>query len=559
VPHRPVNAAVLGPRAVPAIVLFALVLFGALPALDAAAGRARDNDRDGLSNKSEKKYKTNWRRRDTDGDRLGDGAEVFKYRTDPLRKDTDRDRVKDGKEVLKYRTNPRRADTDRDGASDWREIRRLRTNPRRKDTDGDGLLDGPEWRKYKTNPRRADTDSDGIPDGLEVLRGLNPLVKNGAAAPSPAPSPSPSPAPPAGSSGPSSGPPAQACTSVVSSLAAVQSAIAAAAPGAVVCLTDGSYGRLTLNASKPAPGVTVRAQNPGGATIQGGLVNGAYLTISRFNSVADEIRVDAGASHIEISWNRFSGGYFGINAGLTTSYPSINDITIRGNRFVGPFGEDAIRINHYHDGPDADPYGMLVEGNELTNIRENGNHSDCLQSVWGGDGLYFRRNYLHDNNCQGFFVKDQPSPVVNVVAEDNLFIRNDGRCAPPLQPNCGTPAYFQVFGPITNFAMRRNTIWSPEQEDSTVLQENGWSGAIVVQNNVIYRAFSSTTSPFGSGYQSSGNIGCADNGRNPTEKFWPRTGFALNCRPAFPNPAGGDYRLGGAGVTWKVSDLHFGP
>jgi hypothetical protein len=556
--QRPASAAALVLRAALAIVLFSLVLFLALPVLDAAAGRAPDNDRDGLSNKSEKKYKTNWRRRDTDRDGLGDGAEVLKYRTNPLRKDTDGDRLKDGIEVYKFRTSPRRADTDRDGLSDWREIRRYRTNPRRRDTDGDGLLDGSEVRKYKTNPRRGDTDGDGISDGLEVLRGLNPLVKNGAS-PSPSPSPSPAPSPAPSPGGPSAGPPVQACTTVVSSLAAVQSAVAGAGPGAVVCRTDGTYGRLTLNASKPAPGVTVRAQNPGGATIQGGLVNGAYLTISRFNSVADEIRVDAGASHIELSWNRFSGGYFGINAGLTTSYPTVNDITILGNRFVGPFGEDAIRIDNYHDGPDADPYGMLVEGNEFTNIRENGNHSDCLQSVWGGDGLYYRRNYLHDNNCQGFFVKDQPSAVVNVVAEDNLFIRNDGRCAAPLPANCGTPAYFQVFGPITNFVMRRNTIWSPEQEDSSVLREGGWSGSRVVQDNVIYRAFADTTSPFGSGYQASGNIGCADNGRSPTEGTWPRTGFTLNCSPRFPNPAAGDYRLGSAGVTWKVSDLHFGP
>ena len=52
---------------------------------------------------------------------------------------------------------------------------------------------------------------------------------------------------------------------------------------------------------------------------------------------------------------------------------------------------------------------MLIEGNEITGVRENGNHSDCLQTVWVGDHLVFRKNYLHDNRCQGFFVKDQAS------------------------------------------------------------------------------------------------------------------------------------------------------
>ena len=64
----------------------------------------------------------------------------------------------------------------------------------------------------------------------------------------------------------------------------------------------------------------------------------------------------------------------GINAGPTTS-TSISDTTIRGNKLVGPFGEDALRINRYHDSGDADPYGILIEGNEITGVRENGNHS----------------------------------------------------------------------------------------------------------------------------------------------------------------------------------------
>ena len=71
-------------------------------------------------------------------------------------------------------------------------------------------------------------------------------------------------------------------------------------------------------------------------------------------------------------------------------------------------------------------------------MRENGNHSDCLQTVWVGDHIVFRKNYLHDNRCQGFFVKDQASlggvsgPIHGLRVEDNLFLRNHEPCGPPL-------------------------------------------------------------------------------------------------------------------------------
>ena len=55
------------------------------------------------------------------------------------------------------------------------------------------------------------------------------------------------------------------------------------------------------------------------------------------------------------------------------------EMRIVGNQLVGPFGEDAIHANRYH--------GLYVEGNEITQVRENGAHSDCLQTVWRGDHI----------------------------------------------------------------------------------------------------------------------------------------------------------------------------
>jgi Bacterial TSP3 repeat len=68
-------------------------------------------------------------------------------------RDTDRDGLTDRHERKRSHTNPRRADTDRDRLRDRFELRRSNTNPRKRDTDGDGVSDRRELRRG-TNPRR---------------------------------------------------------------------------------------------------------------------------------------------------------------------------------------------------------------------------------------------------------------------------------------------------------------------------------------------------------------------------------------------------------------------
>jgi len=418
-------------------------------------------------------------------------------------RDRDGDGLTDRAERKRFKTSPRRADTDRDRLRDGAEVRRWRTNPRRRDTDRDGLSDWFEVRRSKTNPRRKNTPSSR----------LN-----------------------------------RPCSTVVSSLGAAQSAIAAAAPGKVVCLADGSYGELSLSTRK-AGEVVLQAQHPGGATIAGARLNGAWLTLASF-LVTSDVEIMPGSDHITVEYNRISGGYYGVNAGPTDD-TSISDTIIRGNKLVGNFGEDALRINRYHDGPDPDPYGILIVGNEITGVRENGNHSDCLQSVWGGDNLYFVRNYVHDNRCQGFFVKDQPGPVANVVVQDNLFLRNAQPCDPP-GSGCGQPAIWQVFGPTSGILVRRNTIWTPEGGSPFVLQSPPW-GQITITGNVIYRGWASGSG--WSSYDESGNVVCR------WEGSLPRLSSTRSCHPSFVNPSADDYRLRGgrAGITWRPSGEPYGP
>ncbi len=352
-------------------------------------------------------------------------------------------------------------------------------------------------------------------------------------------------------------PPSTSCTSTQSSLSAVQSAVSSASPGAVICLANGSYGELTLSANKAKPGVIVQAQNPGQATIAGASMSGSYLTLARFN-VTDEVTVQPGATGMTVDHNRITGGYMGVNAGPTSS-TQINDTRITNNKLVGPFGEDAIRLNRYHDS-DGDGIGVLIEGNEITGVRENGNHSDCLQAVWTGDHIVYRKNYLHDNRCQGFFIKDQASlggvsgPIAGISVEDNLFVRDNEPCAAEA-PGCGQPSYFQVFGPYSGFTMRRNTFWGGDQV--AVFQEGTGSDS-KIENNVIYRIWTNTNMSVAA---YANNTRCK---RETSEGgSWPAStpGETVNCSPAFNNAATDDLRLIGSdrGVDWAPAEQHYGP
>ena len=134
------------------------------------AGGDADSDKDGLTNKEEKRFKTDKKNPDTDGDGLNDGEELYQYRTHPIKRDTDEDGVDDPDEVLVYNTNPRKADTDGDGLSDADEIYTYKTDPNKKDSDGDGISDRDEVLVAKTDPNSKDSDRDGIEDYIEVSR-----------------------------------------------------------------------------------------------------------------------------------------------------------------------------------------------------------------------------------------------------------------------------------------------------------------------------------------------------------------------------------------------------
>ena len=355
---------------------------------------------------------------------------------------------------------------------------------------------------------------------------------------------------------PSEEPPAppSECTSTVSSTSAAQSAVSSAATGSVVCLANGSYGKVTLNASKSAPGVTLRAQNPGQATIESASLSGSHLTLARF-VIPNGVVIQPGAASMTVEHNRITGGGEGVDA-CPTEKTWCSEMRIIGNQLVGPFGEDAIHANRYH--------GLYVEGNEITGVRENGAHSDCLQTVWRGDHIVFRKNYLHDNRCQGFFVKDQTmsttgipgGPVESIIVENNLFLRNKQPCGAPLGPSeCGQPMYFQLVGPYTGFVMKRNTIWG-DGVDSIAAFREGTGADSLIENNVIYRIWTDTNM---SPATLRNNTDCMRETSAGGSWSTP-TGETKACSLSFANTAADDYRISGErGVDWAPAEQHFGP
>ena len=349
------------------------------------------------------------------------------------------------------------------------------------------------------------------------------------------------------------------CSRRFASLDEVQGAVAKAAPHAVICLIDGDYGKLSLDAGARPTRVTVRAENPAGATIEGAELDGDNLTLAGFVST-EGIQVMPGATGIAVEHNRVTGGGQGIEAGPTDT-TTVNDTRIVGNQLIGPFGEDAIHLNRYHDS-NGDGIGVLIEGNEITQVRENGAHSDCLQTVWVGDHIVFRKNYLHDNRCQGFFVKDQASlggvsgPIHGLRVEDNLFLRNHEPCGPPLGPSeCGQPMYFQLVGPYTGLVMKRNTIWGDGDSSIAAFRE-GTGSDTLIENNVIYRLWTDTDmSPATLRNNTICEREAAEGGSWPTP-----SGEKVACDLHFPNTAVDDYRLGnGRGVDWAPAEEHYGP
>ena len=349
-------------------------------------------------------------------------------------------------------------------------------------------------------------------------------------------------------------PPAACTGNPQTSTGATQVAAQNAPAGTVVCLADGSYAKLTVNRSASGS-VTVQSASPGGASLNGALVQGrGGVSIARFHMLGTfEAGVGSrGAQAFQnfFDMNNYTG--YGVMA-CASSSTTCDDVSVIGNRFIGEAEEDQIRANRYHSTDGGKTAGLAVLGNEFVGNVEKGSHNDVFQSVWVGDNLVFSYDYLHDFGGQGFFVKDQASPINGLKAENNLIVNQDSPCKPSTLCSGFQLSPFQLFGPVANATIAHNTVgWG--RGGGTAVLTGSWTNSTFKDN--VFRILAVTNSGgTGTNFTGSNNTVCQSNS-------WPvpqgtQTGV---CSPPFQNPTANDYRLpDGRGVTWTPTQDHYGP
>ncbi len=358
-------------------------------------------------------------------------------------------------------------------------------------------------------------------------------------------------------------PASPACTQTLSSISAATAALSSATAGSAICVSAGSYGHLEVSGGhsgnvtlEPAPGATASIE---GVDVAAGA---SYITIHNFD-ISGGVNLAAGDSHITVDHDDIDGEGPGgkgegvqdvtVNCGAPnaptysgcSSTPPDTYIAIVGNKIHG-YGvgstEDAIHLNNWEH--------VTIAANDIYNLEEHGNHTDALQSVFGGHYMTFAYNYEHDNQAQGFFINDGDAGGVTLT--ENLFLRNDNE--PALYP--GGEYNVQVFN-TTGFTMTNNTVWDGQDD---ILRANGAAAALTANvNHNVERTFN-VLHESGPAYslRESSNVYA----EAPwTIKLGPHS--RVLRRPPFADPAAGDYQLRRnrhhIGVDWRPSEYVYGP
>jgi hypothetical protein len=332
-------------------------------------------------------------------------------------------------------------------------------------------------------------------------------------------------------------------------------------------MSEGTYAGMTL--SRHNPGTVTLQPVPGqSVSIAAGAVDshnqkvavvftpGASRIVLHGFSIEGEVELEPGDSSIRIDHNDISGGYYGIQLDSSNCrapnaptwagcrpLPKITNTVISGNRIHHIVAKaDALNVDNYAR--------LRITGNELYDLIEGGDHTDCLQSTFGGTGFVFDHNFEHDNECQGFFVKD--GDVTHVRFYDNLFVRDELRAV-----NGGSSfSTSQVYN-TRNFVAQNNTIW-----DGKGLTFRCLNSHVACTATLDHNVFSMLTN---------GNRGDRSYFRL-TERFnvfgsspWSfrRDRSDISRRTRFIDAAHDDYRLAhnphGIGVDWAPAQQHYGP
>jgi parallel beta helix pectate lyase-like protein len=302
-------------------------------------------------------------------------------------------------------------------------------------------------------------------------------------------------------------------------------AAAAAPAGGEVLVREGTFPSATL--SSPRSGfvtfrpygsetVTVGGLSFSGAThvrfvgmrLTGGLtVSGSSHHVDMIGGALRAVSLQAGADSVLLEGNTLTNpSGTGINFSSDSSRPAISNVTIRGNRIDG-IAVDAIQAKNFRN--------LTVAGNEFANVRRPSGstaHPDVLQTVFGGENLIFRDNYVHDYDAQGFFIAD--GAVKGVVVENNLIEDSEG----PMSPVRIADAIDVSF---VNNTVRGLTRFS------------GGSRNVTIKNNLIQTLQRDASNGLTVAYQ---NHNLVESG--------PRTGpNDIGGTPRFVNPSEGNFDL----------------
>jgi hypothetical protein len=358
-------------------------------------------------------------------------------------------------------------------------------------------------------------------------------------------------------------PPSPACTQTVASVSAAASALASASGGSAICLSAGSYGHLTLSGTHSA-NATIEPVPGSSASLEGVTVDAGadYITIHNFD-ISGGVSLQANVSHVDVDHNDIDGEGAGgdgegvetlsVNctapnaptySGCTSTAPDTY-LTINGNEIHG-YGqgdtEDAIHLNDWEH--------VTITDNDIYKLEEHGNHTDAMQSVFGGHYMTFERNFEHDNQSQGFFIKD--GDVSEVTVDDNLFLRNNNE--PELYP--GGEYNIQVFD-TTGLTIANNTVWDGQDD---ILRAEGAAEALsaTVSHNV-----EQTLDVL---HESGPAYTLSENDDVFAEEPWTFKMGAQSIverQPDFADTASEDYELAsnpdGDGVDWQPSEYVYGP
>jgi hypothetical protein len=350
--------------------------------------------------------------------------------------------------------------------------------------------------------------------------------------------------------------PGASCTTYASSLEGAARAVAMARSGAMICLAAGSYpGKLSLTAKHTSD--VVLGVSPGAHVSTGSIsIAGSHIVV-RDLWVHGEIALAAGTANVTIEHDDISNAAGVGGEGIvfdTSDCTAPNAPKWEGCEAQAPISNVTISANHIHDvgaGGSEDAIHLdnwrkvRITGNEFDHIVESGNHTDCVQSVYGGEGLLFDHNYEHDNDCQGFLVKD--GDATNVSVTDNLFLRDQ----------MGSYANFAQVWNTRGLTVEHNTIWDGKGL-ALVANEASFEPAATVDHNLI--ATFVIERPIGAPYALLEH----DNvfGQSPWSFRASRSDRTV-ARPRFIQPTHGDFRLArnsrGIGVDWSPAGRRYGP